>query len=468
MLQRNLCAAAVMLACASFSHAASSDELKEIRQQIAAMKAQYEARISQLENKLAQAENKVEQASHVAERVEVLEQTRQPVLSSPSVLPQGSASASGFNPEISLILDGKFASTQRPPSSYAIQGFVPTGGEIAPPGRGLSLGETELGISGSVDHLFRANVRFSMAGEAGSSSIKTEEAHIQTLGLGDGYKLKAGRFLSGIGYLNVQHPHQWDFVDAPLAYKAFWGSRLSQDGAQVKWVAPTDLFFELGGEVAHGASFPGATNDRSTPANSALFAHLGGEWNASNAWQTGLSYVRSEAQGRTYKDSAELTNSFEGLSQTWIADFVWKWAPNGNAKVRSFKLQSELFSRTETGDMSYDTATPVTTDSYRSRQTGGYAQAVYQFMPKWRVGYRYDWLDSGTIEFGPRLTPSNFAELSAYRPRRNSVMMDWSPSEFSRLRLQMARDESRGEGLGDNQFFLQYIMSIGAHGAHKF
>ena len=46
-------------------------------------------------------------------------------------------------------------------------------------------------------------------------------------------------------------------------------------------------------------------------------------------------------------------------------------------------------------------------------------------------------------------------------------MVDWSPSEFSRLRLQLARDKSRN-GEADSQVWLQYVMSLGAHGAHKF
>jgi hypothetical protein len=45
-------------------------------------------------------------------------------------------------------------------------------------------------------------------------------------------------------------------------------------------------------------------------------------------------------------------------------------------------------------------------------------------------------------------------------------MVDWSNSEFSRLRFQYNRDEAGVEG--DNQFGLQYIFSIGAHGAHSF
>ncbi len=46
-------------------------------------------------------------------------------------------------------------------------------------------------------------------------------------------------------------------------------------------------------------------------------------------------------------------------------------------------------------------------------------------------------------------------------------MLDFNPSEFSRVRLQFARDRAR-EGFTDNQFFLQYQMSLGAHGAHGY
>jgi hypothetical protein len=47
-------------------------------------------------------------------------------------------------------------------------------------------------------------------------------------------------------------------------------------------------------------------------------------------------------------------------------------------------------------------------------------------------------------------------------------MLDWSPSEFSRLRAQYAWDEARDDGERDRQFRLQYIYGIGAHSAHKY
>jgi hypothetical protein len=48
-----------------------------------------------------------------------------------------------------------------------------------------------------------------------------------------------------------------------------------------------------------------------------------------------------------------------------------------------------------------------------------------------------------------------------------SIMGDWTNSEFGRIRLQFSREEL-AEGRKDNQTSLQYVMSIGAHGAHPF
>ena len=66
-------------------------------------------------------------------------------------------------------------------------------------------------------------------------------------------------------------------------------------------------------------------------------------------------------------------------------------------------------------------------------------QGVYQFMPRWRSGYRYDRLDDGSVDFGPN---SANLPLTDYKPTRHSLMLDYSPSEFSRLRLQYSKDKS--------------------------
>ena len=67
-------------------------------------------------------------------------------------------------------------------------------------------------------------------------------------------------------------------------------------------------------------------------------------------------------------------------------------------------------------------------------------QGVYQFMPYWRVGLRTERLDPGTPTTAS--TAALFA-ASDYHPHKNSLMVDFSPSEFSRVRLQFAQDRAR-------------------------
>ncbi len=161
-----------------------------------------------------------------------------------------------------------------------------------------------------------------------------------------------------------------------------------------------------------------------------------------------------------------VSNSFSGDSRTVGLDFVWKYSPNGNFRERYLKVQSEYFRRREYGLLTYDTAVANITDSYAVTQSGWYVQSVYQFMPTWRTGLRYDRLDPGVATVGA-LNVGNVIGNYAFNPSRVTWMADYSPSEFSRIRLQLAHDNSR-QGLPDNQIFVQYIMSLGAHGAHQY
>jgi hypothetical protein len=392
--------------------------------------------------------------------------------------PRAGGSENAFNPAVSLILQGTYANTSQDPNTYQITGFVPSGGEVGPPKRSFGLGESELVISANVDPYFRGHLTAALTPE---NEVEVEEAFFQTLALGRGFTLKGGRFLSGIGYQNEIHQHAWDFQDAPLPYKAFLAGRLSQDGLQLRWVAPTPLFLEFGAEVSSGDQFPGSDRNKNGSGGGSVFAHLGGDIGPSYAWRAGVSYLKSSAQDRAYDDvdstGVPVTNSFTGDAKLWIADAILKWAPNGNASRTNFKLQGEYFQFKQDGSLTYDDSGGsavfgTVTGPFSTDQSGWYAQGVWQFTPRWRVGYRYDQLSHGTVTNGivnNGLGPAaaDFPVLADHSPSRNTVMIDWSPSEFSRLRVQYAADKSR-IGVTDNQIIVQYILSLGAHGAHKF
>ncbi len=118
--------------------------------------------------------------------------------------------------------------------------------------QGFNLGESELGIFANIDPEFRGVATISLL-PAGGASV--ENAFVQTTALDNGLNLKFGRFFSGLGYLNEQHAHTWDFVDQPLVYSVLWGDQLNEDGVQLKWLAPTDMFVEVGGEIGTGSQF---------------------------------------------------------------------------------------------------------------------------------------------------------------------------------------------------------------------
>jgi hypothetical protein len=422
-MSKLVCAAcALSLAMlAPVARAAADADLTEIRKQIQSLKDDYEARIRALEEKLKDAEAKA-------------------AAPAPAPLPSSSGANAGlaaFNPAMSLVLQGRYANLSQDPNRFAIAGFPP-GGEIGPGRRGFSLGETELTASASVDHLFAAQATLSVTPE---NEISVEEAYAIFTGAPYGLAPKFGRFFSGIGYLNEQHQHVWDFVDAPLAYQAFLGGQYRNDGLQVKWVAPIEQFLELGAEVGNGDNFPGSPRNKNGVGSGALYAHAGGDVGESNSWRAGVSWLRTKSEERSAKDD------------TGIVDFVWKWAPNGNARETSFKVQGEYFRRKEKGETTIDSPVVVDPAAYSLTQDGWYLQAIYQPIPLWRVGVRYDSLDPGAA--------------SPFNPRKWTAMVDWSPSEFSRVRLQFARSQTVAE-VTDNQVFVQYILSLGAHGAHKY
>src|SRR5690606_3569594 len=204
--------------------------------------------------------------------------------------------------------------------------------------RGFTLDHTEVVISANVDPYSRAFVNLALADE----EVEVEEAWFPTLRLGHGLTVKGGRLRSGIGYQNEKHPHAWDFAGNNLVYEVLFGEALLQDGLQLRWLAPTELFYELGGAVAKAPAFPCSDEvaGKNGAGSWAAFAHLGGDLGESHSWRAGLSYLQARPREREGwvedLNDVEALTLFSGDSKTWLADVVWKWAPGGNPRERNF------------------------------------------------------------------------------------------------------------------------------------
>jgi hypothetical protein len=454
-------AAAIACLAAGSASAQPAPDTQALRREIDALRADYEARMQALEQRLKAAEAAVAQQPPAAPAP-----APAPAVAAVAATPQPTAAGRGLL-DISMILSGQYTRTRLDPATFRIRGFpLPPDAEIGPGTRGFSLAESELTLTANVDPYFRGVGTFSISPQ---DEISAEEAFIETTSLGHGLGLRAGRFFSGIGYLNSQHAHTWDFADAPLAYQAMLGTQFADDGLQLTWLAPTDRFFQLGLELGRGRTFPGSDSSRNGAGAVALTAHVGDDIGESSSWRAGLSFLHANAndQALLATDAAgnDVATAFGGSSRVWVADAVWKWAPQGNATRRNFKLQGEYLHSTRDGALVVDPAGLAAPGSFRAAQSGWYLQAVYQFMPRWRVGLRTERLDPGTPDLG---AAGGLLGLDLGHARKNTMMVDYNPSEFSRIRLQVAQDRARPGGASDLQWWLQYQMSLGVHGAHSF
>lgn len=427
----------------SASHAQDlAGEVAELRRLLVQVQQDYETRISDLEERLNRAEGMAAGARRDAkEAYEVAEEMAIGQSSS-------SSSANAFNPAIGATFAGRIANVDRGWDS--VPGILP-GGEIGPGESGFALGEAEINLKSTIDSNFFGNLTLAVESEDGETEIGLEEAWIQTTSLPYGTTVTAGRFFSDAGYLNKFHRHADDFADRPLPYQAFLGGQYIADGLQARLVLPTTLLVEVGAEFDWGSSYPVTGNAETSPGAVTLFTNIGGDVGVSNSWQLGISWLSADVSGL---ESGVPGESFTGDSDLAVFDFVWKWAPGGNATNTSLKIQGEYFDRSEDGifaGLDYD-----------GDQTGWYLQGIWQFARRWRAGYRHDVVDVGNGSLLSRTILQTPEESS----NRDSLMLDWSPSEYSRLRIQYARDSVLPET--DHQWFLQYIMSIGAHGGHQF
>jgi hypothetical protein len=446
-------AAMALVSATGFAEAQTPQDLNALRKDVETLRHDYEAKIGDLESRLAKAEAdaasaRQEAATATAQaaalaQAEPVDRIPAPQMASASGAP---AAANAFNPGIAAVLNGFATVASRDPGGDGISGFS-TGDEVTGPARGLSLGESEVSFTANVDQSMAAFLDFSLGAE---NDVSLEEAYIRTTALGGGVTVKAGRFLSSIGYINERHAHDWSFSDAPLPYKAFLNGQLGDDGVQVRWIAPTDQYLEFGAEAFRGDSFPAAGSANNGVGAYSLFARTGGDFSLSSSYLASLSYLHTRADGR--ETGADL---FSGNSDLGIATFVYKWAPGGNTTTRNLTLSSELFYGTEDGDFN---GAPISLT-----RTGWYAQGVYQFMPRWSAGLRLAGLNGDSP--GALLVGSSLDDLG-HSPFAASALLEFDTSEFGRLRLQYTRDQASNE---DNDILaLQYTVIYGPHGAHRY
>lgn len=355
------------------------------------------------------------------------------------------------NPQIGVVLDGYYQDGERNNSERE---------------EGFGLGHTELNLSANIDDKFYGVLTAVLESHSDETELLLEEGFIETLALPYGLNVRAGRFLSDFGYLNSQHMHSDSFVERPIAYRTFLGSHYYDDGIRANIVLPTDLYVKLAVEALNGDKMS-SVEDGSEVGVYTTTLKLGDDFSESSSWQFGLSYLRNEnGKVKEFEDyehgheEEEHDHSHGAVvtgSNLYGADFVWKWAPDGNYKYRNFTLTAEYMLLDGVVDSKFkdDAESPDDLSAY-------YVSGVYRFNPIWSAGVRY-----GEAESYDGHAHGDYMHFTALEDKEFDAMIAWDSSHFGTVRAQYSRVEDQ-DSEADNVFTVQYVMTFGAHGAHAF
>ncbi|MCB9542976.1 MAG: zinc-regulated TonB-dependent outer membrane receptor, partial [Myxococcales bacterium] len=352
----------------------------------------------------------------------------------PLPAPIAAPAAGGGLLDISLILDAAAAAFDATPAQS---------GAHDPQDTGFTLQQLELHAGANVDPYFRldANLVFAEFG------VEVEEAYGTTLALPAGLQLRAGQFLTRFGRHNATHPHAWHFADQPLVNGKFFGGEGSRGlGVELSWLSPLPWYVELVASATHAT---GECCARSFHGGDALPI----ETPADLLYTTAIKqfFALGPALSLAWGLSAQLGPNSTGQgnrTEIYGTDLYLHFRRPTDPDRASLALLVEALYRTR--EVPFD----------RLADHGGQAQLVWTLSPLWATGLRYGYV-SGLAD--DPLDP----EWQSGR-HRASAQLTYTPSHFSRLRLQYNHD--RGGPLAEpvNGVIVALELLVGAHGAHAF
>lgn len=385
---------------------------------------------------------------------------------------------SKFIPDISLIMDGSYVHRsikddeakhlELPSIAHGLIGSHKHGGHehaTYNQEKGFNLNYAELVLSSSVDPLLNLDGVFHFS----QNGVEIEELYFTSNVLGDGFKLKGGKFLSNFGYLNEQHHHSWNFGAMPLVYHGFLGDHgINEKGLQLQYTLPTPIYTMIGVEALQGE-------------NEGSFGHEGIEEmgvSKKDGATMFVGYIKSSydigdttlfggisyASGKSrhdHSDDDENPHAFAGDAKLYGADFVLFHQLNSYSYI---KWQSEYLQR-ELKGQSYNFTSKKFADVTK-KQGGFYSELIYAYDKNYRTGIRYDGITKNSVLKNGKNSPQP-SGLNRY-----TAMVEYNTSEFARFRLEYSHDRSMFDENDKrkkiNTIMLQANISIGAHAPHSF
>jgi len=302
------------------------------------------------------------------------------------------------------------------------------------PAEAFALPEAELAFQSAIDPHSRAD--FFLA--AGPEGLEVEEGYLTWLAFPGGGQAKFGKFRADLGKFNRGHPGETSFADRPLAAAAWLGEEgLALTGVTASILIPNpaaiywDLIAQVGSapdSLASPVFGPERRGDVLVLGRTSVFI----PFDEGTDLHLGASYASARSHPALRSDGER--------TRLGAADLTLRWKNPRRSIYRSLLIQVEMLGGRGSGDLA-----PV--------RGGVYGYAVYQFARQWKAGARLDRSDS----------PGGHERVHGVL-----ALLQYQPSEFSTLSVQLRRVHDRVTDTDREAAFFKWTFNIGPHGAHPY
>ncbi len=270
----------------------------------------------------------------------------------------------------------------------------------------------------------------------------------------DNLDIKAGKFYSNFGIISAKHANMWEFANMPVAYLALLGGeRLLDTGIQLRFYPYHESPLSFGAEIYQGDGEKFGLSDNSDAPNVFTgFVKYADNFDDIRI-QSGIAYIQGDANIH-HQHGAGDAHKLTGENKYYAANLSIEKMISQHA---SLTWQSEYIRRELTGTR---IQTGQADRPVESSADGFYTQLVYKD-DALSYGLRYDGVLNNKKRVGGVAKPE-------YDIKKYTAMVSYELNDFSKLRLEMSRDETRYEKEGSafvpkesNDIILQYIFSFG-------
>ena len=332
------------------------------------------------------------------------------------------------------------------PNKYALSGFAPSG-DIAPGKRGFSLGESELAISANVDDKFFGNLIVSLTPE--NTVVGRGGVRAATPAPATGSRRSSGASSPASAISTTSTSTCGTSSTRRSSTRRFSAASTTRRPAAEVGRADRHSSSSSAASSATAKAFPGRRATRTASARASPTSTPAATSATSNSWRAGLSYLQTRAQRSRLRADRRLRQRSRRSASPAAAS---SRSPTSSGSTRPTATRSRPTSscRASISGGARAAISPTTaTARSGSTQHVELRRAAKRLVRAGRLPVHAGVARRRALRparSGPASTTAPTPRTSrtrSFNPQRSTVMLDWTPSEFSRFRLQFAQAKLR-------------------------